>query len=110
MSDWEEFCDANGWNAGSEDDYDEFLDSLEDRPRKFTYSKIQPRRGGTDYFSTFEQASQWSKPTEEKPSRAAVMDLGSCQSQKTNLDKSCENTISTSKNLTKRTLMRLSTI
>ena len=61
MSDWEEFCDANGWNAGSEDDYDEFLDSLEDLPRKFTYSKIQPRRGGTDYFSTFEQASQWSK-------------------------------------------------
>lgn len=33
MSDWEDFCDSNGWNIGSDTDYDAFLDSLEDEPR-----------------------------------------------------------------------------
>lgn len=30
MSDWEDYCEANGWNVGSADDYESFLDSLED--------------------------------------------------------------------------------
>ena len=38
MSDWEEFCDSNGWNIGSEADYGRFLDSLEDRPGKRAFS------------------------------------------------------------------------
>jgi|SRR5690606_16331369 len=30
MSDWEDFCEANGWSIGSSEDYESFLDSLED--------------------------------------------------------------------------------
>lgn len=39
MSDWEDFCDSNGWNIGSEDDYDRFLDSLEDKAKVLTTAK-----------------------------------------------------------------------
>lgn len=54
MSDWEEFCESNGWNAGSSEDYDKFLDSLEDRPRR--------RRGATVLqFATFDEAKEWAK-------------------------------------------------
>lgn len=31
MSDWEDYCESNGWNIGSADDYDRFLRSLEDK-------------------------------------------------------------------------------
>ena len=40
MSDWEDFCDSNGWNIGSEDDYDRFLDSLEGKPEVSTTSSL----------------------------------------------------------------------
>lgn len=59
MSEWEDFCESNGWNAGSEGDYDRFLDSLEDRPVS------RGRRGGgfnfPTVFETFQEASAWSK-------------------------------------------------
>lgn len=43
MSDWEDFCESNGWNAGSEADYDTFLDSLEERLVKEFSENTFPR-------------------------------------------------------------------
>jgi hypothetical protein len=62
MSDWEDFCDSKGWNAGSEADYDSFLDSLEDEPVRRTLVKreIEPVQDVT-FFSSFEEAKQWAK-------------------------------------------------
>lgn len=62
MSDWEDFCESNGWNAGSEEDYDKFLDSLEDRPRR----RFQPEYSSSEsveglYFATFQEAVEWAK-------------------------------------------------
>lgn len=56
MSDWEDFCESNGWNAGSPDDYDKFLDSLEDRPQKNS-----PRNQVDLQFGTFDEAKAWAK-------------------------------------------------
>jgi hypothetical protein len=54
MSDWEEFCESNGWNAGSSEDYDKFLGSLEDRPKR--------RKDAADLqFATFGEAKAWAK-------------------------------------------------
>ncbi|MFA7503600.1 MAG: hypothetical protein WCZ28_02765 [Burkholderiaceae bacterium] len=54
MSDWEEFCESNGWNAGSPEDYDKFLDSLEDKPRR-------RRDLAVLQFATFDEAKEWAK-------------------------------------------------
>lgn len=68
MSDWEDFCEANGWNVGSADDYEKFLDSLEDRHRRRTQSNYQPEDlTGDHYFSTFLEASDWAKSNPGKP-------------------------------------------
>jgi hypothetical protein len=62
MSDWEDFCDSKGWNAGSEADYDRFLDSLEDKPAR---GAVVRREMGQNhemiFFSSFEEAKQWAK-------------------------------------------------
>lgn len=59
MSDWEDFCDSNGWNIGSEADYDRFLDSLEDRPARRTRQPGALQNQEALYFSSFEEAKQW---------------------------------------------------
>lgn len=60
MSDWEEFCDAKGWNIGSDADYDKFLGSLEDKPVRRTFgSRPVPSNHEALYFSTFAEAKQW---------------------------------------------------
>ncbi|GGH97198.1 hypothetical protein [Pseudomonas fluvialis] len=43
MSEWEDFCDSNGWNTGSEDDNDHFLDSLEDNSEVLSGAKNSHR-------------------------------------------------------------------
>jgi len=53
MSDWEEFCESNGWNAGSKEDYDKFLASLEDSPPRSRSSQGL-------HFATFE-AMAWAR-------------------------------------------------
>ncbi|WP_417667370.1 hypothetical protein [Pseudidiomarina sp.] len=58
MSDWEDFCESKGWNPASEDDYDEFLESLEDdQPRQI------PIKPGSDYqrFDSYTEAAAWAK-------------------------------------------------
>jgi hypothetical protein len=49
MSDWEDFCDTNDWSIGSDEDYDQFLESLED--------------GESDcpHFDSYENAMKWAK-------------------------------------------------
>lgn len=54
MSDWEDFCEFNGWNAASSEDYDKFLDSLEDKPQR-------TRSSEGSHFATFEEAKTWAK-------------------------------------------------
>lgn len=52
MSDWEDFCESKGWNAGSSEDYDRFLGSMDDKPlRKNRLAFLQ--------FATFEEAKVW---------------------------------------------------
>jgi len=55
MGDWEEFCEANGWNVGSEDDYDAFLDSLEDRSSRRPAGSSRT----STQFATFQEAKAW---------------------------------------------------
>ena len=59
MSDWEEYCEKNGWNTSSADDYDKFLQSLEHGTDE-NYSS-----GGIDaallHFDTYEEAVNWAK-------------------------------------------------
>lgn len=58
MSDWEDYCESNGWSIGSEADYDKFLDSLEDRPRspkqagKLPTAEIEPTLGRDELIAT----------------------------------------------------------
>ena len=56
MSDWEDFCDSKGWSISSEEDYDKFLDSLEDRPAR---RSVANRQAENLYFSSFQEAKQW---------------------------------------------------
>lgn len=53
MSEWEDFCESNGWNAGVESDYDKFLDSLEGEDELI--------------FHSFQEASQWSMKNNGAP-------------------------------------------
>lgn len=59
MSDWAEFCEVNGWNAGSVDDYEQFLDSLEEAPtrRAPPGAPLEERV----HFTTFAAAVAWAK-------------------------------------------------
>lgn len=43
MSDWEDYCDSNGWSIGSADDYDRFLNSLEEKSVVSTSTKSTPQ-------------------------------------------------------------------
>lgn len=52
MSEWEEYCDSNGWNIGSAADYETFLDSLEGEPRSSGAIRSLPT---TEITSTVEQ-------------------------------------------------------
>ena len=62
MSDWENFCESNGWSMGPVRDYEKFLDSLEDRPRRRAQSNYQPEDlTGNHHFSTFREAIEWAK-------------------------------------------------
>lgn len=55
-SEWGEFCEANGWNPGSEEDYDKFLESLE----AGSEARSGPDRLlGSLRFDTYEQALKW---------------------------------------------------
>lgn len=62
-SEWEEFCESKGLNAGSEDDYDRLIDSLDEAAP----TRRRPLLGLDDSlsvelrFETFREASQWSK-------------------------------------------------
>lgn len=62
MSDWEDFCESNGWNSGSEEDYEKFLDSLEDRPRRRIKREYNSATSVESlYFATFQEAVEWAK-------------------------------------------------
>lgn len=61
MSEWEEFCDSNGWNTGSDSDYDKFLNSLEDRQSVALTKRNAVPSQDIEFFSTYEEAKQWAK-------------------------------------------------
>lgn len=61
-SEWEEFCESKGLNAGSEDDYDRLIDGLDE-----SHQRRRPALSPDDSlpvnlrFVTFREALQWSK-------------------------------------------------
>ena len=65
MGDWEEFCDANGWDVGSEDDYNSFINSLDEEPRS-------SRRGPTAPTTEIE-------PTASRDDLIGALLQGVCQ-------------------------------
>lgn len=73
MSDWEEFCEANGWNAGSAEDYDKFLESLEHEPRD-----VHNLNNDNDrlHFDTYENATKWARANPGRTIRRAESGIG----------------------------------
>lgn len=72
-SDWAEFCEANGWNPGSEEDYEKFLESMERGHR--------PGRGSNsgrnkESFDTYEEAVKWAKASPGRVIRRAESGYG----------------------------------
>jgi len=55
MSDWEDFCDANGFSNDA-DGYENFLDSLEGSGPSYIYEDEE-----LEFFETFREASEWAK-------------------------------------------------
>ena len=62
MGDWEKYCDAIGMDMGSSESYDNWIDSLDSdtRPRRRARSTLSSRTPELK-FSTFREASEWSK-------------------------------------------------
>ena len=80
-SEWEEFCESKGLNAGSEDDYDSLIDSLDEpaprRPRPVL--NLDECRPVELRFATFRVSSCWSKCNGVVRSHAAPTAPTSCQ-------------------------------
>lgn len=73
MSDWEEFCEANGWNVGSSEDYDRFLESLE---RDQGESRNPYAESDSLYFDTYANAVKWAKSNPGRTVRRAENGVG----------------------------------
>lgn len=87
MSDWEDFCESKGWNPGSEEDYEKFLEGLEERPIADTCEEVQNKEQlneNREFFYTFKEALAWAK---ERPGRAFTRSIdGNHFSKKKNLN------------------------
>lgn len=72
-SDWEDFCESNGWNISSENDYERFLESLERGRCPDKNSDLIPSH---QHFDSYQEAVNWAKANPGRAIKRAVSGQG----------------------------------